>query len=1139
MAYEDVPMKLGAVSSNRERSSRAPASSREAGQIDRRTDEEIARTLPLASTAAGRRDRTTSPPPVTSPTRSSGHKKHRDSSSRAPAPPPISTTSPRRSQQASADETFRKSKSPLMTSSGAKKDNASPSSPPPSAKYYQQTQDRAQDRAPDRHRSPPTSNAGRSSARASKDRSNSGSQIVPQAVYLPQQISQPIPRQATQPIPVSPVARYSGVPLEELALADERASNSRKNPVVPGQAAIAGALAAGALSGRTADGRTESPMSLVSSNMAGNRNSQGSTLVDAPQASTAAAGPYKDYDLGEGGDRYLSRGVETPLGTPLSTYPEVFASSGGQRPGLSHNRTATSEYGPGQTETSPMMPPSFSSNISPHASRENLHDNPPGGYYSSTSLRSPSTLFDPDSSPRQSKLYDPNYSSNTLDTLGDEKRASSYYGYGYGSSAALNRTAGDEGMPVLGKNGRGEKNALAGAAAARRRQKRRRLIILGSGLIALIILAAVIAGVLASKSKSSKAATPAASDGSSSSAAASTTAAAPTSTTSVETRLWTGGAGSTVTTETGSTFIYNNTFGGFWVATPFNDSAQPQSDVPALSQAWDYNTMDIAGVNLGGWLVLEPFITPSLYEPYETSATPAIDEYTLCQNLGTSMQSTLTNHYDTFITEEDFAQIAAAGLNWVRIPLGFWAIETQGNEPFLEGVSWTYFLKAITWARKYGLRINLDFHAMPGSQNGWNHSGKFGQIGFMKGVMGIANAERALAYVRTLVEFISQPEYANVIPMFSYLNEARISSTDNGMNLIDQTDLSRYHYQVYQTSRAITGTGAGNGPLLVLHDGFIGEPAWVGFLAGADRLGLDFHGYFAFGTQNNDGVAYQATKPCTFWGANMATSSQNFGLTMGGEYSLAINDCGLFVNNVGYGSRYDGTYPNATSPTTTAVGDCDTWNDWTTWSDATKAGLMDMALASMSALGNSFFWTWKIGPSTQSSVLPNAFWHYKLGLENGWIPTNPRNSAGFCASYLASQGIAEPSGMVFSGSLAASATGGGPASVTAAQVSSFGAWPPPTTLGTLSPASYLPTLATTGTPITLSASTPTAYPVGSPTASVGNGWADASDTAGYYTSDAACTYIDPYEGNGVAVDGPYCNGAARRAKRAQPTSPPA
>ena len=39
-----------------------------------------------------------------------------------------------------------------------------------------------------------------------------------------------------------------------------------------------------------------------------------------------------------------------------------------------------------------------------------------------------------------------------------------------------------------------------------------------------------------------------------------------------------------------------------------------------------------------------------------------------------------------------------AGLNWVRIPIGFWAIEKINDEPFLVGTSWTYFLKAwVLW----------------------------------------------------------------------------------------------------------------------------------------------------------------------------------------------------------------------------------------------------------------------------------------------------------------------------------------------------------------------------------------------------------------------------------------------------------
>lgn len=134
--------------------------------------------------------------------------------------------------------------------------------------------------------------------------------------------------------------------------------------------------------------------------------------------------------------------------------------------------------------------------------------------------------------------------------------------------------------------------------------------------------------------------------------------------------------------------------------------------------------------------------------------------------MGSNLATAMEEHYKTFITEQDFADIANAGLNWVRIPLGYWAIEVQGDEPYLPKVSWTYFLKAVSWARKYGIRIYLDFHGLPGSQNGWNHSGKGGVVNWMYGIMGLVNAQRSLENIRTLTEFISQDGIKEVVPMY-------------------------------------------------------------------------------------------------------------------------------------------------------------------------------------------------------------------------------------------------------------------------------------------------------------------------------------------------------------------------------------
>jgi glucan 1,3-beta-glucosidase len=37
--------------------------------------------------------------------------------------------------------------------------------------------------------------------------------------------------------------------------------------------------------------------------------------------------------------------------------------------------------------------------------------------------------------------------------------------------------------------------------------------------------------------------------------------------------------------------------------------------------------------------------------------------------------------------------------------------------------------------------------------------------------MGIANAQRSLNYIRTLVQFASQPQFAPIIPLFAIGNE--------------------------------------------------------------------------------------------------------------------------------------------------------------------------------------------------------------------------------------------------------------------------------------------------------------------------------------------------------------------------------
>ncbi|SNX87453.1 related to EXG1 - exo-beta-1,3-glucanase (I/II), major isoform [Melanopsichium pennsylvanicum] len=612
--------------------------------------------------------------------------------------------------------------------------------------------------------------------------------------------------------------------------------------------------------------------------------------------------------------------------------------------------------------------------------------------------------------------------------------------------------------------------------------------------------------------------------------------------------IW-GTNGSTIDLGNGKNFTYVNDFGGRWASQPLNNSAQAQNYTPPLDQEFNFATNRILGVNLGGWLVTEPFIVPALYEAYENTSNPAVDEFTLSQRYRSeggeaNLRSKMIEHYDTFITEQDFANIAGAGLNWVRLPIGFWALETYLNEPYLEGVAWTYVLKAIQWARKYGLRINLDLHAVPGSQNAYNHSGRIGWVNFLQGLMGKANGERTMDYIRQITQFISQPEIGNVVPMLSVINEPYAIS-------IGQPALQSWYSQLYTTLRAISGTGAGNGPYITIHDGFLPLSNWQGFLSGGDRIAWDTHPYICFGQQNTDAWDVQILKPCNQFTPLLDNARSNMGVAMGGEMSLAINDCGLFLNGVGAGSRYDGSYSGPVAGNYPRMGSCQPFDDYENYSSEMKQGLRRFALTSMDSLQDFFFWTWKIGNSLRTGKPSAPMWSYSLGLQQGWMPTNPlSDSSGACqaqASRLSSSVPTATWGRAFQSWQTGQASSYSP---NTAQYP----WPPASIVPSNTPipqsanlaASALPSYTATQsfTPVPAPTFSATASVVGQPTAvpTVGN-WYNTEQSQPFYTAIEGCNYPnDQYNLTGWNPSGWPCSGGGdgqrKREIIAQPTPIP-
>ena len=68
------------------------------------------------------------------------------------------------------------------------------------------------------------------------------------------------------------------------------------------------------------------------------------------------------------------------------------------------------------------------------------------------------------------------------------------------------------------------------------------------------------------------------------------------------------------------------------------------------------------GTNIGGWLVLEPWITPSLFYRFlgkTHSEGVGMDSYTLCETLGPEDGNALMRaHWDTWVTEDLIRNLA-------------------------------------------------------------------------------------------------------------------------------------------------------------------------------------------------------------------------------------------------------------------------------------------------------------------------------------------------------------------------------------------------------------------------------------------------------------------------------------------------
>ncbi|KAI4155659.1 MAG: hypothetical protein LQ340_000848 [Diploschistes diacapsis] len=357
--------------------------------------------------------------------------------------------------------------------------------------------------------------------------------------------------------------------------------------------------------------------------------------------------------------------------------------------------------------------------------------------------------------------------------------------------------------------------------------------------------------------------------------------------------------------------------------------------------SFDYNNDKVMGVNLGGWFVLEPWITPSMFSDWAQNQEVK-DEYDLCKTLGSSeAYSRLSSHWNTWITQSDFQQIAQMGLNHVRIPIGYWAVNPLEGDPYVQG-QLDVLDQAVGWASDANLKVLIDLHGAPGSQNGFDNSGHLGAVEWQSTDPGGDATKQA-------INLLAQRYASNsAVTMIELVNEPLGSS-------LNMDSVKQYYYDGWGSVRQNNGD-----TVVTIHDAFESITTyWNGFMntaSGVNNVALDTHIYQIF---SDDQVAMSPPQHVSTACSQASTLASTDKWTIVGEWTGAQTDCAMWLNGLGVGARYDGTYPGSSQ-----VGSCDGKYQGTVdaLSDDDKKNLrslIEAQLDSYSAHTGWIWWTWK------------------------------------------------------------------------------------------------------------------------------------------------------------------------------------
>lgn len=252
----------------------------------------------------------------------------------------------------------------------------------------------------------------------------------------------------------------------------------------------------------------------------------------------------------------------------------------------------------------------------------------------------------------------------------------------------------------------------------------------------------------------------------------------------------------------------------------------------------NWRTFKANGANLGGWLEKERTHDPIWWS--EVGGDDAPDEWTLCQVLGDKCGPILEARYASFLNTTTIDQLAAVGVNTLRIPTTYAAWIKVPGSALYSGNQQQHLRKITSYAiNKYGMHIIIGLHSLPGGVNSLDIGEGLMHDAWFYNTTNLNYSFQAIDGILKYIKTSGSIQSFTIAPINEASDNLAGFGTAAGLSQNATNWINTYHDGVLKKIAKVDKRI----PMMV-QDNFMGAAYWAPFYDSSANIVFDSHVYY-------------------------------------------------------------------------------------------------------------------------------------------------------------------------------------------------------------------------------------------------------------------------------------------------------